>query len=236
MTIRQYIQKYILLKIVSGEWQPNSILPSENQLAKKFSCSRIIARQALTTFVSAGILQPQKGRGYVVLASGIQDFLESNSKRFNSIKEDVKWLTEEESQQHYDFIQSEYIQKTNFLEDFKLEDFGVKIKEYYDEKGLVCVQITYLKNDLIKTIGKERINDSLTKAMVEHAIIPTAKRKEYFSINDCLLKKYKEALGWNSTAITSICQLFVEDKLIEVNAKLVRRDSFYIRTKKEIIL
>ena len=236
MTIRQYIQKYILLKIVSGEWAPDAILPSENQLAKKFSCSRIIARQALTTFVAAGILQPQKGRGYVVLASGIQNFLESNSKRFNSIKENVRWLTEKESNNHYDFIQEAYIQKTNFLEDFKLEDMGVKIKEYYDEKGLVCVQITYLKKDLINKIGKEKINESLTKAMIEHAIIPTEKRKEYFAADDCLLDKYKEALGWHSATITSICQLFMEKELIEVSAKLVRRDSFYIRTKKEIIL
>ncbi len=236
MTIRQYIQKYILLKIVSGEWEPNAIIPSENQLAKKFSCSRIIARQALTTFVSAGILQPQKGRGYVVLASGIQDFLESNSKRFNSIKEKVEWLTDEESQNHYNFIQKEYIQKTNFLEDFKLEDFKVKVKEYHDVEGLVCVQITYVKNELIDLIGKEKVDDSLTKAMVEHAIIPTAKRREYFSVNDCILDKYKEELGWHSSMITSINQLFVEDELIEVSAKLVRRDSFHIRTEKKIVL
>ncbi|TCG10567.1 GntR family transcriptional regulator [Mycoplasma todarodis] len=236
MTIRQYIQKYILLKIVSGEWQPDSILPSENQLAKKFSCSRIIARQALTTFVSAGILQPQKGRGYVVLASGIQDFLESNSKRFNSIKEKVEWLNEEESKKHYNFIQEEYIQKSNFLEDFKLEEMGVKVKEYYDEKGLVCVQITYLKNELINTIGKEKVSDSLTKAMVNHAIIPTARRKEYFPNKDYILDRYKEELGWDTIAIASICQLFVEEKLIEVSAKLVRKDVFRIRTKKEIIL
>ncbi len=236
MTIRQYIQKYILLKIVSEEWEQGEILPSENQLAKKFSCSRIIARQALTTFVAAGILKAQKGRGYVIIPEGVQDFLESNTQKYNVIDSKIKWLNSDEKNEYYNSVKKNYINKTNYMEDFNPNEMEIVLKEYFDEKGLVCVQLTFLKKDLVDKVTKKKLEKSFSKSMVEYAIVATSKRKEFFPVDDSILKKYKKELGWNQLMITSICELFMESELLEVSTKIVRRDKFYGRAKQEILL
>ncbi|MBT1446166.1 histidine utilization repressor [Shewanella sp. JM162201] len=60
------IKDHIRRHIESGEWAENSRVPSENQLAEQFGCSRMTARRALTELVDAGVLERSQGLGTFV--------------------------------------------------------------------------------------------------------------------------------------------------------------------------
>jgi len=63
-----YQQLYEILrgKIVRGEWQPGTLLPSETELIEQYSVSRVTARQALDALVQEGLIHRQRGRGSFV--------------------------------------------------------------------------------------------------------------------------------------------------------------------------
>ncbi|MCL1124049.1 histidine utilization repressor [Shewanella surugensis] len=60
------IKRHIVAKIESGCWREDHKLPSENQLAKAFSCSRMTARRALTELTEIGVLRRSQGLGTFV--------------------------------------------------------------------------------------------------------------------------------------------------------------------------
>jgi GntR family transcriptional regulator, histidine utilization repressor len=60
------IKQYIIARIESGEWEENARLPSENQLAEHFGCSRMTARRALTELVDTAVLERSQGLGTFV--------------------------------------------------------------------------------------------------------------------------------------------------------------------------
>lgn len=60
------IKQYIIACIESGEWEENARVPSENQLAELFTCSRMTARHALTELTDNGVLERSQGLGTFV--------------------------------------------------------------------------------------------------------------------------------------------------------------------------
>ncbi|KPN78459.1 MULTISPECIES: histidine utilization repressor [Shewanella] len=60
------IKQYIIGCIESGEWEENARVPSENQLAELFVCSRMTARRALTELTDNGVLERSQGLGTFV--------------------------------------------------------------------------------------------------------------------------------------------------------------------------
>ncbi len=60
------IKQYILARIESGEWEEHTRVPSENQLAEQFECSRMTARRGLTELVESGVLERTQGLGTFV--------------------------------------------------------------------------------------------------------------------------------------------------------------------------
>ncbi|NRD71773.1 histidine utilization repressor [Shewanella sp. VB17] len=60
------IKQYILARIESAEWEEHTRVPSENQLAERFGCSRMTARRALTELVDGGVLERSQGLGTFV--------------------------------------------------------------------------------------------------------------------------------------------------------------------------
>lgn len=64
-----YYQLYSVLKerIVSGEYQVGSILPSESDMIQEFGVSRITVRRALSDLENDGYIEKHKGKGSIVL-------------------------------------------------------------------------------------------------------------------------------------------------------------------------
>lgn len=53
-------------KISSGEWQPNQMIPSENELGKLYGISRMTVRSVISQFVAEGTLYRIMGKGTFV--------------------------------------------------------------------------------------------------------------------------------------------------------------------------
>lgn len=60
------IKQYIIACIESGEWEEHARVPSENQLAELFMCSRMTARRAVTELTDSGVLERSQGLGTFV--------------------------------------------------------------------------------------------------------------------------------------------------------------------------
>jgi GntR family transcriptional regulator len=53
--------------IISGEYRPEGMLPSENELAARYGTSRVTVRKSLSVLESEGLVRPWHGKGYFVL-------------------------------------------------------------------------------------------------------------------------------------------------------------------------
>ncbi|HAT4339836.1 TPA: GntR family transcriptional regulator [Clostridium perfringens] len=88
MHLHNKIENYILNKIDSGELEEGELLPTEMNLAERFSVSRPTVRQALNSLVNKGYLKRVKGRGtFVTKPKIVQDntrFIESYNREMNN--------------------------------------------------------------------------------------------------------------------------------------------------------
>jgi GntR family transcriptional regulator len=64
---RYYQLKEIMReKILSGEWKPGDLIPSERELGEQYGISRMTARQAITELVNEGLFYREQGKGTFV--------------------------------------------------------------------------------------------------------------------------------------------------------------------------
>ena len=61
------IKQTVLRRIRSGEWQPDTLLPSEQELAVDFSCTRTTVNRALRELADEGYLERRRKAGTRVL-------------------------------------------------------------------------------------------------------------------------------------------------------------------------
>lgn len=83
-----YYQVYqiLLQKIVSDEWEPGDLLPTEKDLQEQFDVSRATVRQALDMLVNEGLIYRQRGRGTFVA----EPVIEQGLSRIISFTEDMR--------------------------------------------------------------------------------------------------------------------------------------------------
>lgn len=62
----QRIKSYILGGISDGQWTSGALLPSENQLAERFSLSRMTVNRAIKELESDGVVERIRGKGTFV--------------------------------------------------------------------------------------------------------------------------------------------------------------------------
>jgi Transcriptional regulators len=60
------IYSKMLDMIITGEWQQDAMIPSENELSEAFAVSRDTVRQAINRFSALGILRSYQGKGTYV--------------------------------------------------------------------------------------------------------------------------------------------------------------------------
>lgn len=63
------IKNHIRAGIQSGMWTPGARIPSENELAQRFSMSRMTANRAIKELTSEGLLERVQGKGTFVASS-----------------------------------------------------------------------------------------------------------------------------------------------------------------------
>ncbi|MDR1251795.1 MAG: GntR family transcriptional regulator [Treponema sp.] len=73
-------------KIENGEWQPNEMIPSENELASSYGISRMTARSVVTQLVAEGSLYRVQGKGTFIC----EDKIEMTSLSYAGIRSQLE--------------------------------------------------------------------------------------------------------------------------------------------------
>src|SRR5690606_3383769 len=76
-TLSARVTNRIKQYIVSGQLQPGDRLPPERELARQFSVSRTVVRDAVRALTAQGLLEVRAGSGSVVRNPGSEAFAES---------------------------------------------------------------------------------------------------------------------------------------------------------------
>ncbi len=151
MTKKEYIKRYFKLKLQSGEWQANDRVLSENQIAIKFNCSRITARQSIQPFVFSGVLTPKKGVGYIISDHYKNIGYKSISEKYSPDHIEIKPLCD---------IDQEIKNELNIQ---KKDNVIYFIKNYYKNNKIIIKQLTAVNKEMILEVNYEGFKKSINK-------------------------------------------------------------------------
>ncbi|PHV10691.1 histidine utilization repressor [Chitinimonas sp. BJB300] len=71
----QQIKNYVLAAIHAGEWREGDLVPSENELVKRFHVARMTVNRAIRELAAEGVLTRSQGAGTFVAATKYQSTL-----------------------------------------------------------------------------------------------------------------------------------------------------------------
>lgn len=74
MTNKNFIKRYVILKIIVGDYKIGSSLPSENVLAKQFNCTRQTVRKVYEYLEALNVVKPKKGKGHFIESNMISNY------------------------------------------------------------------------------------------------------------------------------------------------------------------
>ena len=192
-------------KIETQEFIFNSLIPSENELTKIYSCSRSTIRRALLELIQRGYVQVRQGSRVRVIyepvernifkIGGIESFKEAAIR--NGFSYDTKVVLLEK-------ISAD--EKISERTGFKIGDelFDVRRVRYVNGKALIFDKNYFLASavkNLTEEICKKSIYDYLENELKMK--IMTSKRKMTAELANSEDKKYLELDDYNCLAIVS---------------------------------
>lgn len=80
------LEEILRLSIASGEWEPNQLIPSENELSKQYGLSRMTVRSVINNLVNEGLLFRVQGKGTFVSAPKIS----TKSPAYQGVREQLE--------------------------------------------------------------------------------------------------------------------------------------------------
>ena len=158
MSKYQMIYQDLLDKIKQRVIQPNTYLPSENELMKQYDASRDTVRKALNLLLQNGYIQKNKGKGSLVLdmdriafpVSGVTSFKELQKTLHGDVETIVNMFLEEE-------IPNE-LKDDLYMEKGKIYHVE-RIRKIDGEK--VILDTDYLNGEIVKGLKIEHAKNSL---------------------------------------------------------------------------
>lgn len=192
-------------KIETQEHPFNSLLPSENELTKIYSCSRSTIRRALSELIRRGYIQVRQGIRVRVIyepvernifkIGGIESFKEAAIR--NGFSYDTKVIRLEKI-----LADEKIAARTGFKVDDVLYD--VRRVRYVNNLALILDKNYFLASvarDLTEEIAKNSIYDYLENEL--HVKIMTSKRTMTAELATTEDKQHLELAGFNCLAIVS---------------------------------
>ena len=192
-------------KIVTAEYKFNAVIPSENEFAQIYNCSRSTVRRAISELIRRGYVQVRQGSRVRVIyepvernifkIGGIESFKEAAIR--NGFSYDTKVVLLEKV-----FANAEISLRTGFSIGSALYD--VRRVRYVNGKALILDKNYFLMSvakNLTEEIAKKSIYDYLENEL--HVKIMTSKRKMTAELATAEDKKYLELDDYNCLAIVS---------------------------------
>lgn len=199
------IYKDLKIKIETGEYKFQELLPSENHLILDYDCSRNTIRRAVNALVTDGYVQTMQGKGVRNIfqptlqtsftIGGIESFKESATRNNQIPRTEVLCFTE--------IIADKKISnKTGFPVESEL--YYLQRLHYLDEKPLILNHNYFLK-DVVINLTKEIAENSIYEYLenVLHIAIVTSKRIMTVEKMTEIDEKYLDLGDYNCLAVVS---------------------------------
>jgi GntR family histidine utilization transcriptional repressor len=199
----RYIQvkKYILTGVKEHRWREGDRVPSENELVKACSVSRMTARRAVKELTAEGVLISHQGQGTFVASAKSR----SSVMTIRNIADEIH---ERNHRHHCEVVTLEAVNVMNTSDSFLLRQFGTNFISSKDEliffSRLIhfendepiqieerfvnpCLAPDYLKQDFLKFTPNEYLMKVCPVSEAEHrveAIMPSLEQSQWLNIGE----------------------------------------------------
>lgn len=233
LSIKRFIQRYILLKISNGDWESSKKIPSESSLAIRFSCSRLTVRNILQNFVYNGLLNVIKGKGYFVTAHGSKNIFLPTTEEFNTHHSTTNYLAIEKLT-----FKDKWIEELKY--EFKTLDFNktqAYEKIYFNEKNeKIVYEISILNKNEVLLQDETKISNELVKYLIWQGIMLSLLTSTLIFESDEKYKDIARELGWENDYPLIISVLTTNTNWIEISLKIVAKNIFRFRRNYKIVM
>ena len=146
-------------KILTNDYPPQSLLPSENQLMKIYGVSRETIRKALNLLTNAGYIQKKQGKGSFVLDFRRFDFPLSGLTSFKELQEtqqiDNKTIV---TTLEKELISPELSQLTGWKKDASIWNL---VRQRQIDGEVVILDKDFLLTDIIEDLPLDKAENSI---------------------------------------------------------------------------
>lgn len=163
ITSKQYIARYVFLKILFEEYKIYDFVPSESSIVKQFKTTNLTVRSAYSILQEHKILKPFKGKGYQVINDAISFlwplFAQIKNFEFNidAAKNQIDFFIKEKDNvlitvsSNHTFVKKNSITSilsTLFREKINIDIFfNISINESFSyHQGLVIIKYNFINN------------------------------------------------------------------------------------------
>lgn len=164
----QYLEIEAVLRAEVNKLAPNSVLPTEVQLSKRFNVSRITIRRALEMLEQSGLISRQRGRGTIVSPPKISRrfsplFSFEHDLRDQGIEFETRMITSD-----FEAVPPEFIRDRLKLSAKKKVAYLAFSRLVEDR--IICTDSRYIHPDVACQLDPKLLESGDTSRVVEKAV------------------------------------------------------------------
>lgn len=176
----QEVSNTLKNRIISGEYEIGTMLPTENELVDEFEVSKITVRRAVQLLVDDGYVQKQSGKGTVVLSNRAFNYM-NRAQSFTSLLTQKGKIVENRIISIEKIEEQKNINRKSFVFD---DIYRIRRKYIIDNKDtiLFCYYVSLPDDSIFKAIEGE--NDFSLYSFLANNDIHISIIKDSFGISE----------------------------------------------------
>lgn len=176
----QEVSNTLKNRIISGEYEIGTMLPTENELVDEFEVSKITVRRAVQLLVDDGYVQKQSGKGTVVLSNRAFNYM-NRAQSFTSLLTQKGKIVENKIISIEKIEEQKNINRKSFVFD---DIYRIRRKYIIDNKDtiLFCYYVSLPDDSIFKAIEGE--NDFSLYSFLANNDIHISIIKDSFGISE----------------------------------------------------
>lgn len=178
IALYQQVKDILIKRIQNRIWEPNTLIPTEQDLMKEFDVSRTTIRQAISMLVQDGLLEKRQGKGTIVKPQQLVGSL----GRLKGFAEEVmeKGLTPHSKLMRVEFTEALYEEKLNL--------------EVPEDSRILIVERVRFANGMPIALERSCWPENIGEILIKHDL-NSAKFYEILEHNNIILKRAKEKIS-----------------------------------------
>lgn len=168
-------------KIKNNTYKENDLLPSENELVKLYQASRATVRQALQVLEEKGLIQKQRGRGSVVIASSKLNFPISGLTSYKELQDSLGFESVTDVVKFDKIIVDRELAAKTLFEEGTVVWHMIRVRKI--DGVAVVLDHDFVRYDLAPEMTKEDVANSLYDYLEKHQKIDISFAKKEITID-----------------------------------------------------